>query len=125
MDLGRRTQSSQSKDTKTYRINTYRKGLLNQRKAKEYYQSQGYQVEVVRYSKWLKNKDFFGLWDLICVGPIDIRFVQVKTNQHPDHEWKERARAWKCPKNAVREWVVYRDYTRGVIPEARVTMEPC
>lgn len=105
-------------------MNSYQKGQRSQRKGKAYYESQGYQVETVRYSKWMKNKDFFGLWDLICVGPTDIRFVQVKTNKKPDREWQEKALAWRCPRGCLREWIVYRDYTRGVIPAARVTLEP-
>ena len=80
--------------SKVPRIDTYRKGGKNQRKARRFYESEGYEVEVVRYSKWAKNKDFFGLWDLCCVGPHDIRFVQIKTNARPDNAWMEEARLW-------------------------------
>jgi hypothetical protein len=62
-------------------VNTYKKGARNQLKARKYYESLGYEVEVVRYNKFMARKDYFGLWDLICVGQDDIRFVQVKTNR--------------------------------------------
>jgi hypothetical protein len=86
----------------------------------------GYQVELVHFNKWQKQKDFFGLWDLICVGPHDIRFVQVKTNRGPDGKWKEKLRNWTCPKHAkiVLEHCVYKDYSRGNAPSARVTYPP-
>jgi hypothetical protein len=83
----------------------------------------GYQVETVRYDKWRAQKDFFGLWDLICVGKHDIIFVQVKTNNKPDKDWRIRAESWGPKNNAsiVKEYVVYRDYQRGVVPSSRVT----
>jgi hypothetical protein len=105
-------------------INTYKKGNRNQQKAKKFYEGEGYAVEVVRRDKWRKDQDFFGLWDLICVKHQDIRFVQVKTNANPSREWKERANKWGCPKCAVREWVVYRDYQKGVVPSSRVILGP-
>ena len=102
-------------------INTYQKGARNQRKAKRYYENIGYEVEIVRYNKWEKQKDFFGLWDLICVGKNDVIFVQVKTNQSPDKEWRARANKWGPIGKAVyKEWVTYKDYQRGDVPSARV-----
>ena len=53
-----------------------------QRKSAQFYRDEGYEVEIVRYNQWMKNKDFFGLWDLIVVGK-DVRFVQVKSNNKP------------------------------------------
>ena len=106
-------------------INTYRKGQNSQQKAKRYYESLGYEVEVVRYNKFSKNKDYFGLWDLICVKRQDMRFVQVKTNASPNKEWVEKANAWGVRNNCIiREWVVYRDGKAGDIPAARVTLAP-
>jgi len=85
----------------------------------------GYQVEVVRRDKWRKDQDFFGLWDLICVGANDIRFVQVKTNQKPDREWYEKEARWRCPSSCVREICIYKDYQKGGdVPANRITLEP-
>ena len=64
------------------------------------------------------------MWDLICVGEQDIRFVQVKTNKSPDKEWKVQAESWPCPKCVVREWIVYVDYSKGNTPSSRVIMSP-
>src|SRR3990167_6853842 len=97
-------------------INRYAKGMRNQSKCRAWYESLGYQVEMVRYSKWLKNKDFWGLWDLICVSSGQIHFVQVKTNQKPSKAWFTEAANWKCPESAVKLAVVYEDGQRGCIP---------
>ena len=106
-------------------MNSYQKGKRVENKAKKYYESQGYEVETVRYNQWMKNKDYFGLWDLICVGEYNVRFVQVKANKKPPKEWIERANAWgpKC-NNIIREWVVYKDYSRGLTPSAQVILSP-
>lgn len=107
-------------------INRYKKGLRTQQKAKRWYESQGYEVEVVRYSAYMKNKDYFGLWDLICVGEYDIRFVQVKANNKPSKAWQAEAELWG-PKGSkfIKEWVVYKDYNKGKdTPSTIVTLEP-
>ena len=85
----------------------------------------GYLVEVVRRDRFRPNQDFFGLWDLICVSKQDIRFVQVKTNTNPTREWKDAAQYWasiSCPRNAICEFVVYQDYSRGNTPSKRITL---
>ena len=107
-------------------MNTVAKGNRTQRKAREYYESQGYAVETARRTSYHAMAkipiDFFGLWDLICVGREDIRFVQVKTNFKPTLEWEEAARKWPCPKWAVKEIVIYRDYQRGIVPGNRISL---
>ena len=106
-------------------MNTYKKGKRVEAKAKKYYEKLGYEVETVRYNPYMKQKDYFGLWDLICVGHHNIRFVQVKANKPPSKEWKERANAWgPTGNNIIREWVVYKDYSRGLAPSAQVTLCP-
>ena len=71
---------------------------------------------------YAKTKDYWNLWDLICVGEYDIRFIQVKTNQKPNKDWITRAEAWG-PKGStfVKEYVVYKDYSRGNTPSSIVT----
>jgi len=103
-------------------LNTYQKGKRNERKAKRYYESQGYAVETVRYNMYAKTKDFWNLWDLLCVGEYDMRFVQVKTNQKPTKEWIQRAEDWG-PKGSkfVKEYIVFKDYVRGDTPSVIVT----
>jgi len=87
----------------------------------------GYEVEVVVRNRFKSSCDFFGLWDLICVGAYDIRFIQVKTNCNPSREWQDRASAWG-PDNStfyIKEYIVYKDYkSKGDIPSIRVTLAP-
>ena len=103
------------------RINTYAKGNRNQNKARKFYESLGYEVEVVRRTPYRTNQDFFGLWDLICVGDHDIIFCQVKTNKDPSSEWQEKATNWGPDDSVIqKEYVVYKDYSRGNVPSGRV-----
>ena len=103
-------------------INTVRKGNRTALKAKKFYEALGYQVEVVRRDKWRKDQDFFGLWDFICVNKISVIFVQVKTNARPNKEWLQKADKWKCPRGTTKEYVVYRDYQKGIAPSERVIL---
>ena len=106
-------------------MNTVAKGNRSQNKARKYYVSLGYSVEVARRTTYhIKAKvpiDFFGLFDLICVSYQDVRFVQVKTNGKPNKEWEKKVLAWQCPKWVVKEVVIYRDYQRGLVPVNRIT----
>ena len=51
----------------------------------------------------------------------DVRFVQVKSNNKPTREWIERATAWRSG-GAIKEYVIYKDYSRGNAPTKRVTL---
>lgn len=106
-------------------INTVRKGGRNQNKARKYYESLGYEVEVVRRDRWRPNQDFFGLWDLICVSFWEVLFVQVKTNRKPEKEWVERAKKWLCPLRAKKICIIYKDYQRGNKPSVEIVYDPC
>lgn len=58
-----------------------RKGNTTQRKAIAYLEGQGWLVDKVeKTGKFCKEKDLFGLFDLICVMFGMVLFVQVKTN---------------------------------------------
>jgi len=103
-------------------VNTYTKGNRTQQKAKRWCEAIGYQVEVIRRDKWRKDQDFFGLWDLICVGH-NLLFVQVKTNAMPPKEWMDKAKAWKAPHGTAKLLVVYKDYQRGEIPSKIVVLD--
>jgi len=109
-------------------LNHYAKGKRTEAKAKKYYESLGYEVETVRYDKWRANKDYFGLWDLICVSKKGVVFCQVKANTPPSKKWREEAIAWG-PKGNLgkvfikKEFVVYKDYQKGLKPWKVVTLE--
>lgn len=102
-------------------INTYRKGNRVQQKCKRYYESLGYEVEVTQRNIYRGHQDFFGLWDLICIGR-DIRLVQVKANNTAPREWMERAAAFIVPAGCIKELVIYKDYQRGEKPSRTLTL---
>ena len=81
-------------------VNARAKGMRNELKAEKELISQGYLTYRVKGStKFNKNVDIFGLWDIYCikekVGPLNIRIncfvprrtiiklIQIKTNQKP------------------------------------------
>ena len=100
------------------RINTRQKGKRNELKARKYYESLGYDVEVVRFDKWSKNKDYFGLWDLICIGQNGVILAQVKTNTKPNGKWLDEASKWLEGKTPTikGQYLVYKDRQRGLKP---------
>lgn len=62
-------------------VNTRAKGLRVQRKAINELESKGWLVGIVeRTGKFIKEKDLFGLFDLICIDKGCIRLIQIKSN---------------------------------------------
>lgn len=63
-------------------VNTRTKGNESVRQAAEYLSNLGYLVDKVeRSSRFLKQKDLFGLFDLVALNPKkNPLFVQVKSN---------------------------------------------
>ncbi len=68
------------------RINTRAKGAKNELRAKKLLESEGYLVYRVKGStKWNKDVDIFGLFDLFGINKKGyIKLVQVKTNRKPN-----------------------------------------
>lgn len=98
-------------------MNTREKGRRKEKQVRDILVAQGYDVQMAPMpTKWAKENDMFGgseeerigLWDLVAVGPYDIRFIQVKTNlSDVKKKWREKAKAWQCPPEARKElWVV-------------------
>lgn len=90
-------------------MNTRVKGRKNELKAKKTLEDQGYTVEVTKSpSKWQKQQDLFGLWDMMAIKADDILFIQVKTNRNAPKEFYDKVALWPCP-NTVRKqvWVYY------------------
>lgn len=50
-----------------------------------------------------------GEWDIIAIGPNDIRLVQVKCNRRPGSAEMGRLKAFQCSDNVSREVWVYKD----------------
>ena len=83
----------------------------------------GYDVQLAPPpTRWQRATDMFGgvtkkgekrlgLWDIVAVGPYDIRFIQVKTEKTAkdgkSYKWREKAKAWPCPPEARKElWIL-------------------
>ncbi|MEK6883558.1 MAG: hypothetical protein AABY22_28275 [Nanoarchaeota archaeon] len=62
------------------------KGNRNRRKAIEELEKEGYVVEVVeKTGKFVKVKDFFGLFDLVAINRNGkIKWIQIKSNRKPN-----------------------------------------
>jgi hypothetical protein len=85
-------------------MNTRAKGRRSEYKAKKILEDVGYSVTLTQSpSKWSLEQDMFGLWDLIAVNAVSVRFVQIKTNGYASKEWKEQAGLWQCPPNCTKE----------------------
>lgn len=67
-------------------MNSRTKGNRNQRKAIEYYESMGYKVSKAEQGgKFNKEKDLFGLFDLVAFKASCVHFIQVTTNRPHTH----------------------------------------
>lgn len=69
-------------------VNTRAKGNRNRRKIIDLLEKQGYRVAIVeRTGRFIKEKDMFGLFDLVAINKYgDIKFVQVATNKPHSHK---------------------------------------
>lgn len=100
---------------KKRRINTREKGRKGEIKAANLLIAKGYTVQLApKPSKFAKQNDMFGLWDLIAVGKEEVRFIQVKVNGYASKEWKKEALAWECPSFCTREIWRFVDRKEGV-----------
>ncbi len=102
-------------------VNTFKKGYRTMCKARKYYESRGYRVEAVVTTQW--KKDFWGLWDLICISSRGTVLSQVKCNGLPTKEWYYRAEVFEVPDNCVKVVDVYKDYQRGNAPSRRIILQ--
>ncbi len=65
-------------------------------------------LEVLGYS-CTRAAASLGEWDIVAVGPEDVRLIQVKCNRRPGSEEMKRLRGFLCPDNVTREVWVYKD----------------
>jgi len=56
-----------------------------------------------------------GEWDVIAVGPRDVKLVQVKANRNPGSVEMETLRGFRCPPMCSREVWVWKDRARRPI----------
>ena len=69
------------------------KGWRHRREATKYYEDRGYAVAVVeRTGRFIKEKDAFGLFDLLAVSKDKVILIQVTSNRpHPHYKLQEFA----------------------------------
>ena len=68
-------------------IKARRKGNRNRHIVITHFQDNGYEVDVVeKTSRFAKQKDLFGLWDLIALKGTELIFIQVSTNTNHPHK---------------------------------------
>lgn len=68
-------------------VNTRQKGNRSVRKARDYYEEQGWKTDVVeKTGKFIFEKDLYGLFDVVGIKKNQVIFVQVKTNRPPTRE---------------------------------------
>ena len=60
-------------------MNTRGKGIITERLAEQQLRAQGFLTYRVKgSSRFQKNQDIFGLFDILAVKPTEIKFIQVK-----------------------------------------------
>lgn len=80
-------------------MNTYRKGLRIERKAKDFFQRLGYLVaRVERLNRYGKSKDLFNLFDLIAINEKEVRLIQTNARKRRHREYMEFASKYPCVK---------------------------
>jgi hypothetical protein len=108
-------------------MNKRSKGRRNENRAKEELEREGWLVEQAKGStRWNKQTDIFGLWDILAIKKVEIgidciptlkmvqkrRWIQVKSNKFPNLkpfiEFKEKY----CDENDLAEIWVWEDYNR-------------
>ena len=92
-------------------MNARRKGSGNELKAVKELERQGWFVYRVKGStKYNKNVDIFGLFDLVAKKGLETIWVQVKTNKKPKMDKFRNFYAKHCSfYESVEVWV-YKDY---------------
>ena len=65
-------------------MNTYQKGMRTVRRGRKKLESEGWiTADVESKGKFIKNKDLFGLFDVIAIKPGRTKLIQFKTNRMP------------------------------------------
>lgn len=91
------------------RINTREKGRRKEMQVRDIFIKSGYTVQLAPPpTRWARQTDLYGLWDLIAFSSDDVVCIQVKTNMsNVTKAWKTAAKEWKCPSNCRKElWIM-------------------
>ena len=88
-------------------VNRRWKGRRKELKVRDILEAAGYDVQLAPLpTRWARQNDLFGLWDVMAVNTTTIRFIQVKSRK-PGPEYIEQLQMWQCPPNCTKElWVL-------------------
>ena len=78
-------------------------------KARDILLSEGYEVQMrPPQTRFQKQKDLYGLWDMIAIRSDGVRFIQVKSTRAGVRKpWREKAKDFPCPKSCSKEvWIM-------------------
>jgi hypothetical protein len=90
-------------------INRRAKGRNRELKSKKLLEKQGYAVEIARQStRYSKQNDLWGIWDLACIRYDGIRLIQVKSRKLYGKELLPY-QAFRCPSNVSKELWIWTD----------------
>ncbi len=81
-----------------------RKGSRNELKAIRILEKRGYYC--------CKAGGSLGIFDLIAIGPVDVRAVQVKTNRTAPPAERKAIADFICPAPVIKELWIFYDYKR-------------
>ena len=88
-------------------MNTKAKGTRLEHKTMDYLEAIGYLTT--------RSAASLGAFDVIAVGPIGVRLIQVKANRAPGPPEREQMEAISVPDNCTIEYWVWKDYARKPI----------
>ena len=91
--------------------NTRLKGNRIQRKLMFYLEGKGWLVSTAEVGgRFVKEKDMFGLYDLVCIKPGIVLFVQVTCNRpHTHYKYQDFCDKYANDSIWIEQWVWY-DY---------------
>ncbi len=69
-------------------MNSRQKGKRNEDKARKILEADGWEVEIMPYTRY-HHQDFFNLWDLLAVKSGRTKWVQVKSNRLPPPAYRD------------------------------------
>lgn len=77
-------------------VNPKAKGYRTVAKCRKFYEGDGWKIaNVEKTSRFIQEKDLFGLFDLIGIRKNEVIFIQVKTNRKPKlTEYEEFAKKY-------------------------------
>jgi hypothetical protein len=90
-------------------------GRKNELRTKRLLEAEGYEVILApNPTRYMKQVDFFGLWDAIATNGEHTRFIQVKSNKSSTYGKKlQPHRDWKNPPNSFKEcWLFTKGFSK-------------